>query len=61
MRSNYRIIQEEGKNPVFELGPIEASREWLEALLKSLIKTNVMPKRVEVKKSTHQTVVKSLL
>src|SRR5476651_532093 len=25
--SNYRLIQEDGKNPMFELGPIEVSRE----------------------------------
>jgi hypothetical protein len=56
--SNYRLIQDEGKNPVFELGTIEASREWLDALLKTLIKTS---ERVEIKNLLHQTVVKSLL
>ena len=59
--SNYRLIQEEGKNPVFELGAIEASREWLDALLKTLIKSSVMPGRVEIKNLLHKAVVKSLL
>jgi hypothetical protein len=59
--SNYRLIQEAGKNPVFEPGAIEASREWLDALLKTLIKTSVMPERVEIKNLLHQVVVKSLL
>jgi hypothetical protein len=59
--SNYRLIQEEGKNPVFELGAIEASREWLDALLKTLIKSSVMPERVEIKNLLHKAVVKSLL
>ena len=43
--SNYRLVQEEGKNPVFELGAIEVSREWLNALSKTLVKTNVIPER----------------
>jgi hypothetical protein len=59
--SNYRLIQEEGKNPLFELGTIEVSREWLDALLKTLVKTGVIPERMEVKKMLHQAVVKSLL
>jgi hypothetical protein len=59
--SNYRLIQEDGKNPVFELGPIEVSREWIDALLKTLVKTSVIPERMEVKNQLHQTVVKSLL
>ena len=59
--SNYRLIQEEGKNPVFELGAIGVSREWLDALLKTLVKTSVMPGRMEVKNLFHQAVVKSLL
>ena len=59
--SNYRIIQEEGKNPLFEPGAIEVSREWLDALLKTLVKTGVMPERMEVKNLLHQTVVKSIL
>ena len=57
---NYRLIQE-GENPVFEPGKIEVSREWLDAVLKSLVKTNVIPGRMEVKNLLHQTVVKSLL
>jgi hypothetical protein len=59
--SNYRLIQEAGKNPVLELGAIEASREWLDALLKTLVKTSVMPERVEIKNLLHQAVIKSLL
>jgi len=59
--SNYRLIQEEGKNPLFEPGTIEVSREWLDALLKTLTKTGVIPERMEVKKLLHQAVVKSLL
>lgn len=59
--SNYRLIQEAGKNPVFEPGTIEVSREWLDALLKTLVKTNVIRNRMEVKNLLHQTVVKSLL
>jgi hypothetical protein len=59
--SNYRLIQEEGKNPVLELGTIEVSREWLDALLKTLVKTSVIPERMEVKNLLHQTVVKSIL
>ena len=59
--SNYRLIQEEGKYPLFEPGTIEVSREWLDALLKTLVKTGVIPERMEVKKTLHQAVVKSLL
>jgi hypothetical protein len=59
--SNYRLIQEEGKNPLFETGTIEVSREWLNALLKTLVKTNVIPERMEVKNQLHQIVVKSIL
>jgi hypothetical protein len=59
--SNYRLIQEEGKNPVFEPGTIEVSREWLNALLETLVQKNVMPGRIEVKNLLHQIVVKSLL
>ena len=59
--SNYRLIQEEGKNPVFEPGSINVSREWLDALLKTLVKTNAIPERMEVKNLLHQTVVKAIL
>jgi len=59
--SNYRLIQEDGKNPVFEPGTIEVSREWIDAILKSLVKTSVIPERMEVKNQLHQTVVKSIL
>jgi hypothetical protein len=59
--SNYRLIQEEGKNPVLEFGAIGASREWIDVLLKTLVKTSVIPERLEVKNLLHQAVVKSLL
>ena len=59
--SNYRLIQEEGKNPIFEPGTIEVSREWLNAVLKTLVKKSVIPERMEVKNLLHQAVVKSLL
>jgi hypothetical protein len=59
--SNYRLIQEDGKNPVFELGAIEASREWLNAVLKTLVKSGVIPERMEIKNLLHQVVVKSIL
>jgi hypothetical protein len=59
--SNFRLLQTEGKNPVFELGAIEVSREWLDALLKTLVQKNVIPEHIEVKNLLHQTVVKSLL
>lgn len=58
--SNYRLIQA-GENPVFELGTIEVSREWIDALVQTLVKKNVIPERMEVKNLLHQTVVKSLL
>ena len=58
--SNYRLIQE-GKNPVLEFGVIGASREWLDVLLKTLVKTSVIPERMEVKNLLHQTVIKALL
>lgn len=59
--SNYRLIQEEGKNPLFDPGTIEVSREWLNTLLKTLVKTNVIPERKEVKNLLHQAVVKAIL
>jgi hypothetical protein len=59
--SNYRLIQEDGENPVFEPGTIEVSRVWIDALLKTLVKTSVIPERMEVKNQLHQTVVKSIL
>ena len=59
--SNYRLNQEDGKNPVFELGAIEVSREWLDALLKTFVKKNVIPGRMEIKNQLHQVVVKSIL
>jgi hypothetical protein len=59
--ANYRLIQEEGKNPIFESGTIQASREWLNALLKTLVQKGVIPEQMEVKNLLHQTVVKSIL
>ena len=59
--SNYGLIQEEGKNPVFELGQIEVSREWLDALLKTLVKKNTIPESVKIKNQLQQMVVKSIL
>ncbi len=59
--SNYRLVQAEGINPVFEPGAIEVSREWLNVLVQTLLKTSVIPDRIEVKNLLHQTVVKSLL
>ena len=59
--SNYRLIQEEGKNPLFEPGTIEVSREWLNTLLQTLVKMSVIPEQIEVKNQLHQTVVKSIL
>jgi hypothetical protein len=59
--SNYRLIQEDGENPVFEPGTIEVSRVWIDALLKTLVKTGVIPERMEVKNQLHQIVVKSIL
>jgi len=59
--SNFRLLQEEGKNPVLEFGAIEVSREWIDVLLKTLVQKNVIPERVEIKNLLHQTVVKSLL
>ena len=59
--SNYRLVQEDGKNPVVELGAIEVSREWLDTLLKTLVKKSAIPEHVEIKNLLHQTVVKSIL
>ena len=59
--SNYRLVQEEGENPVFELGEIEVSREWLNALIKTLIKMSVITERMEVQNLLHQAVFKAIL
>ena len=59
--SDYRFIQEEGKNPFFEAGIIEVSREWLSILLKTLVIKSVIPEQVEVKSPLHQSVLKSIL
>jgi hypothetical protein len=59
--SNYRLIQEEGRNPVFEPGTIEVSREWLNAVISALVKQGVIPGQMELKNPLHQAVVKSIL
>jgi hypothetical protein len=59
--SNYQLVQEKDKNPLFAPGAIEVSREWLDALLKTLVKTGLIPGQLEVKNLLHQAVVKSLL
>src|ERR1017187_1465305 len=41
--SKYRLIQEKAGNPLFEPGPIQVSREWLNAVLETLVKTSVIP------------------
>ena len=58
---NYHLIQVDSENPVFTLGTIEVSREWLDALLKTLVKKNVLPERMEIKNQLHQVVVKAIL
>lgn len=58
---HYRLVQPEGENPQFEFGRLEASREWLQALLGTLIKKNIIPARLEIKNQLHQLVVKSIL
>jgi len=59
--SNYRLVQEDGKNPVVEIGTIEVSREWLDTMLNTLVQKRVIPERIEIKNLLHQTVVNSLL
>jgi len=59
--SNYQLHQADGQNPLFEPGTIEVSREWLNTLLKTLVKSNVLPERIEVKDPFQLAVVKSIL
>lgn len=59
--SDYRLIQTDGENPIFEPGTIAVSREWLNALIQTLLKTSVISYRMEVKNLLHQAVVKALL
>ena len=61
MLPKYRLIQVEAGNPLFEPGTIEVSREWLNAVLKTLVSLGVIPEQIEVKNLLHQTVVKSIL
>jgi len=59
--SKYHLIQEVGRNPLFEPGPIDVSPEWINELLKVLVQSDVIPKRIEVKRLLHQAFVKSIL
>jgi len=59
--ANYRLVETEGKKTVIELGTIEVSRAWMNALVKTLVKSNAIPERMEVSNPLHQIVVKSLL
>jgi len=59
--TNYRLIEEAGKNPLFNPGTIDVSREWLKTLLKTLIARMPATERMEVKNLLHQTVLKSIL
>ena len=59
--TNYRLLQPEGENPVFEPGTIEVSREWLAAVVQMLVQKKFIPEQVEIKNQLHQAVVKSLL
>ena len=59
--SNYQLIQEAGKNPLFYPGTVDVSREWLKALLKTLANRMPSTERMEVKNLLHQTVLKSIL
>jgi hypothetical protein len=59
--SHYQLIHVGNQNPLFEPGSIEVSREWLNALLQTLVKAGVIPERIEVKNRLYQAVVKSIL
>jgi hypothetical protein len=59
--ANYRLREAAGQPPSFEPGTLMASREWLDALLKTLVSTGAIPHRLEIKNPLHQVVVKSLL
>ena len=59
--SNYRLHQAEGPYPFFELGSLEVSREWLNTLLQTLVKTQSLPARIEVKDAFQMAIVKALL
>jgi hypothetical protein len=59
--ASYRLHEAAGQPPRFEPGTIAASREWLDALLKTLVVTGAIPDRLEIKNQLHQVVVKSLL
>ncbi len=59
--SRYQLMQEAGKNPLFAPGTISVSREWLDALLRTLMNRKSWPQRMEIKNPLHQTVLKSIL
>jgi hypothetical protein len=59
--SNYLLIQEEGKNPIIVANNIDISREWLNVLVNTLVKENVIPVRIEVKDPLQQAVIRSIL
>jgi hypothetical protein len=39
----------------------QPGREWINALLKTLVNSQVIPEKVKIKNLLHQTVVKSIL
>lgn len=59
--STYRLLPTDTQNQIFEPGTVEVSREWLNALLKSLVKSQILPERIEVKDPFQLAVLKSLL
>jgi hypothetical protein len=59
--SNYRLHHADGQNPVFEPGTVEASREWINTLIKELVTSKVLPERIEVKNAFQLAVVKAIL
>ena len=59
--ASYRLHEAAGQLPRFEPGTVTASREWLDALLQTLVATGTIPDRLEIKNPLHQVVVKSLL
>jgi len=59
--AGYRLQAAAGQPLRFEPGTLSASREWLDALLKTLVATGAIPARLEIKNQLHQAVVKSLL
>jgi hypothetical protein len=58
--SDYQLNLD-GKHPVFELGTIKMSREWLDTLIKTLAAKNIIPERIEIKNQLHKIVLETLL